>query len=181
MAIRQPTRLLLLLLTLVMATVTLGGVATAAPMGLQVAAASPAPYPPVPDPVPVTPPTVPVGNCTVLAGKGFAPGSAVTITDNGVFVATVVVDASGSFSKQVCFTTRCGSHQLIARGVRVDGTAMSIRSRVSVLCAVHALPSGPLARTGVEWMLGVLLAGSGLTVGGLVLRALGSPRRARTS
>lgn len=90
------------------------------------------------------PPTVGTGNvnrstvkkcqCVIFSGDGFAPGSPVTITDNGRFVARVTADRRGTFRHRVCFDEKRaeGRHDLLATGTNPSGGAHEVRATVFV-------------------------------------------------
>ena len=144
MAIRQPARLLLALLTLVLATVTLGGVTAAASAGVRPAVGSPAPYPPLVATSSATPDRLSLGDCTDFTGDGFAPASPISLTDNGTSFGSVVSDAGGAFRLRRCFdgAAPCGAHELVAQGQRPDSSLLSDTALVTMICVVQKAPPG---------------------------------------
>lgn len=187
MPFRESARLLLVLLTLVLATATLGGTASAAPTRLAPAAASLAPYPPLVSTSSATPQRLSIGDCTAFTGSGFAPASAVTLTDNGASFGSVVSDAGGAFRLQRCFsgTSVCGAHALAADGLRTDSSAVSDSALVTMICAVQQEPGGTHAlrtrpgTSGFGLLLYLLVIGSVGLLLTLLLRALLARRRDR--
>ena len=149
------------------------------------------------------PPTVGNGNvnrstvkkcqCVMFSGDGFAPGSQLTITDNGVFVAQVTADHRGSFRHRVCFDERRaeGRHDLLATGTNRAGGPHEVRSTVFVngdTCfrrgdEVHDESLfRDLPRTGAGSTVPALLIGFGLvTTGSGVLFVAKHRRRAASA
>lgn len=91
-------------------------------------------YPPTAGNGEVNRSTVKRCQCVLFSGDGFAPGSQVTITDNGVFVARVVADGRGRFRHRVCWDERQGEgrHDLLASGANVSGGTHEARASVIV-------------------------------------------------
>ena len=113
---------------------------------------------------------VPPGECVTFGGDGFAPGSEVTISDNGTTVGTVDASLTGTFSTEVCPEV-LGVHILRGTGVDVAGNQRVVTARVVV--------SNQLSVTGSSSTVPALLAGLGLVVAGSGTVLAGSRIRRR--
>ena len=86
---------------------------------------------PGPSPVPpsVSASTVQPGRSVTFSAGGFAPGSTVTVTDNGVVVGTATADANGVFVLSVTIGS-VGTHTLTASGTDTNGASLSVTATV---------------------------------------------------
>jgi hypothetical protein len=69
-----------------------------------------------------------IGECAVFSGDGFAPLTSVAISDNGVGAGTAQANASGEFSKQLCYTSEAkrGRHDLAGTGRGAQGDTLTV-------------------------------------------------------
>lgn len=145
---------------------------------------------------------VEAGDCITFGStSGFAAGSPVVVSDDGVVLGTTTADANGGFTYNVCFASdaRIGVHVLRATGVDGNLRPRALRANVTVLGVRITAGDGDgetdgagvgsgrglgsLPRTGAEWLLATVLTGALLVLVGIVLAALparrGSTRRRR--
>ena len=130
--------------------------------------------------------TVGPGGTVEFCGDGFAPGSTVTVADEGVVIATGTADGSGALCVTVTLTG-AGTHVLTMTGLTEAGNPRTVTAAVRVLAATAAAPvrsssgsgsgSGNLARTGAEGTATQVWAGIGLLGLGGGLVALTVSRR----
>jgi len=87
-------------------------------------------YPgPSPAPPSVSASTVVSGQSVTFTAGGFAPGSTVTVTDNGVIVGAAGADAHGVFVLSVTIGS-VGTHTLTAAGRDASGAPLSVTATV---------------------------------------------------
>ncbi len=121
---------------------------------------------------------VQVGDCVVFSGTGFAPGTTVTVTDDGTPVATTTTDSGGAFSQRVCYTTaaRLGTHLLAGSGTDVSGGTRTVTASVTVV-GVSTTRGSALPRTGTD-VAALVAVGLLLVVGGSLVLEQARRRRA---
>ncbi len=126
--------------------------------------------------------------CTQFHGDGFAPGTDVTVTDNGELVAVVTANDEGNFTVKVCYdgSDTEGDHLLEARGTNPSGGEHLDRATVNLsgsACKAGAkggedVQDGGLARTGAVLIVPGLLLGFALVASGSLFVFLSRRRRA---
>lgn len=150
----------------------LGLAALTTMLGLVLSATAQAQYAPAQGNGRVSASRINPGDCVTFSGDGFAPGSSVSITDNGTSVGTATANAAGTFSTQVCISV-LGNHVLRGTGQTIGGTSRVVSARVVV--------SRGLVRTGTSATLPLLLGGMGLVAVGSGAVVVGRRRRRTAS
>jgi len=137
-------------------------------LGIALAPSATAQYPPTSSTGRVTAATIAPGGCVTFSGDGFAPDSAVTVSDNGTTVRTVEATLTGDFATSVCPTV-LGVHILRGTGVDVLGATRTVTAEVTVVAA--------LSSTGAANVLPTVGAGAALVALGSGIVYLARRRR----
>jgi len=137
-------------------------------LGMALAPAAAAQYPPTSSSGRVTAGRVEPGGCVTFSGDGFEPGTDVTVTDNDTEVRTVQATDTGAFSTSVCPTV-LGVHILRGTGTGANGGERTVTAEVTVVESLSA--------TGASNVLPTLGAGATLVALGSGLAYLARRRR----
>jgi hypothetical protein len=132
------------------AHVSLAIVAGLLTVGIVTPALAAGPYPPPPKGTGrVDPSRIAVGECAVFSGDGFAPSTAVTVSDNGVVRGTTTTSGSGTFSFQLCYPSDAqkGRHDLAGAGTGAGGTPLTVYAVLTVT-GVKQSRSNPTTQSG---------------------------------
>lgn len=137
-------------------------------LGVALAPAATAQYPPTNSTGRVSAGRVEPGGCVTFSGDGFLAGTDIAISDNGTPVRTVQASATGTFSTSVCPTV-LGVHILRATGTGTTGEERTVTAEVTVVES--------LAATGASNVLPTVGAGAGLVALGSGIVYLARRRR----
>ena len=76
----------------------------------------------------VEPSRIKVGECAVFSGDGFAPLTAVAVSDDGTAAGTTTTNTNGEFSKRLCYGSDAqrGRHDLGGSGTGSDGQPLTV-------------------------------------------------------
>jgi hypothetical protein len=166
----------------------LGAVAVFSTVFLLGAVAQAQSYPPGTSVPSCTPGDVNAGNVSVgqtvtftLCGD-FAPGAAVTVTVNGVaaltktptngavvVVITVTSQTVLAVSDPVNVAAICGSNSAVATGAKMGGGTGSSTGTFNLVCTTTTTTSKPLAFTGANILMAVLIAFALIVLGALLV------------
>lgn len=115
-------------------------------------------YPPSSGDLEVPSDTAEPGGAVTISGSGYAPNTTVTITVNGVQVATVTTDGTGAFTATITLPTGVtGDVEIAATGTGADGETRVLSATVTVAGDGSTLPrtgsSGTFPAVGMALVL----------------------------
>ena len=129
-------------------------------LGVALAPAAAAQYPPTSSTGRVTAGRIQPGGCVTFSGDGFAAAADVAISDNGTSVGSTNASDTGSFSAEVCPTV-LGVHLLRGVGTGANGEERTVTAEVTVVAALSATGASNV-RESVAAGAGLVLVGSGI-------------------
>jgi len=123
----------------------------------------------------VEPSKIKVGECAVFSGDGFAPFTAVAISDNGEAAGTATTNGDGTFSHQLCYESdaKKGRHDLAGSGTGADGQPLTVYA-VLVVQGVNQSANNPATQPGGQAATSDGTGGSSPVIGG-TSGAVGAP------
>jgi hypothetical protein len=137
-------------------------------LGIALAPAAHAQYPPTSSTGRVTAGRVTPGGCVTFSGDGFAGEVPIAVSDNGTTVQSVESDTAGLFSTSVCPTV-LGVHLLRATGEGANGASRTVTAEVTVVAS--------LSTTGANDVLPTVGAGAALVALGAAIVYVARRRR----